>query len=111
VGLGVLTILQLLVFEGDATYNLELNSDCAAASEVTANGVEIHDAQFRLLDRGTSVLPAGTAFIAVNNTSVDAINGAFANLPEGAILTAGLDTFVASYRGGDGNDLELTVQP
>lgn len=45
-----------------------------------------------------------------NNGSGDAVVGAFANLPEGALVDlAGLATFRLSYVGGDGNDVTLTV--
>jgi len=37
------------------------------------------------------------------------ISGTFANLADGAIITVGSDNFQASYSGGDGNDLTLTV--
>lgn len=46
----------------------------------------------------------------INNVTV-AIAGTFANLPDGAILTVGANTFTASYEGGDGNDLTLMVVP
>ncbi len=37
------------------------------------------------------------------------INGDFANLGEGAIIAVGRNQLQASYLGGDGNDLALTV--
>ena len=40
-----------------------------------------------------------------------AIAGTFANLSDGASITIGSNTFQASYEGGDGNDLTLTVVP
>ncbi len=33
------------------------------------------------------------------------------NLPDGGSITVGNNTFQASYEGGDGNDLTLTVVP
>ncbi|HEY1769230.1 MAG TPA: hypothetical protein VGG02_03125 [Chthoniobacterales bacterium] len=36
-------------------------------------------------------------------------SGAFANLADGAIIKIGRNKLQASYAGGDGNDLTLTV--
>jgi hypothetical protein len=50
-------------------------------------------------------------FTAINKTSANPISGRFANLPDGSTITIGGNTFQASYEGGDGNDLTLTVVP
>jgi hypothetical protein len=50
----------------------------------------------------------GTAFGILDNDGMDAISGTFNGLPEGAILTAGGQTFRISYVGGTGNDVTLT---
>ena len=55
--------------------------------------------------------PQCTVFTVINNTSVTPISGNFANLPDGSFLTSGGNTFQATYEGGDGNDLTLTVVP
>ena len=39
------------------------------------------------------------------------ISGTFANLPDGSTFTVGRNTLQANYKGGDGNDLTLTVVP
>jgi autotransporter-associated beta strand protein len=45
----------------------------------------------------------------INNDLTDAVTGAFAGLPEGAILTANTGAkFTISYQGGTGNDVVLT---
>src|SRR3989442_11047965 len=55
----------------------------------------------------------GRKLMLVKNTCAQPIAGTFANLPEGATLTAafGAQTFLLqiSYTGGDGNDATLTV--
>ena len=55
----------------------------------------------------------GTILTLVNNTGFTPIFGTFSNLPEGAIITAtyGGQPYLLqiSYRGGDGNDITLTV--
>jgi hypothetical protein len=50
-------------------------------------------------------------FTAISNTAASPINGTFANLADGSVLTAGRNKFEVSYAGGDGNDLTLTVVP
>ncbi len=55
--------------------------------------------------------PSATVFTIIDNTSSSAISGTFANLTEGAIVTVGSNNYQASYSGGDGNDLTLTVVP
>lgn len=46
----------------------------------------------------------------INNRSTLTIP-TFTNLPDGATITAGSNAFQASYEGGDGNNLTLTVVP
>ncbi len=47
----------------------------------------------------------------ISNTSANPISGTFSNLPEGAIVNVNGNSLQASYEGGDGNDLTLTVVP
>ena len=47
----------------------------------------------------------------ISNTSADPISGTFSNLPDGGIVRINGNNFQASYSGGDGNDLTLTVVP
>ena len=54
-------------------------------------------------------LPAGTTFTILNKTSSGAINGAFAGKPQDSVFTAGGNSWVISYTGGNGNDVTLAV--
>jgi hypothetical protein len=56
-------------------------------------------------------LTQGMVLTLIKNTAVTPIAGAFANLPDGGIVTINGNNFQASYSGGDGNDLTLTVVP
>jgi hypothetical protein len=49
----------------------------------------------------------GDAFTLVSNRGADAVNGAFAGLPEGADVMVGGRQFVITYKGNDGNDVVL----
>ena len=45
----------------------------------------------------------------ISNTSANPISDACSNLPNGSIVTINGNNFQASYSGGDGNDLTLTL--
>jgi hypothetical protein len=108
---GRLIIQGGLTFNSDATYRLQINSTTASTDKVVANGVTINTgAQFTFEDLGAGSLPAGTVFTIINDTSTSLIAGTFSNLPDGSTFTSGANTFKANYKGGDGNNLTLTVQ-
>ncbi len=110
--LGTLTIQKALTFNAGATYDFALNSSRSAADQVIANGVTIASgAVFSPIDNGTAILSPGTAFTPILNGAVTPISGIFSNLPDGATVTIGSNTFQVDYEGGDGNDLTLTVVP
>jgi hypothetical protein len=54
-------------------------------------------------------LRQGLVLTLISNTSVNPISGTFSNLPDSGIVTINGNNFQASYEGGDGNDLTLTV--
>jgi hypothetical protein len=56
-------------------------------------------------------LTTGLTLTLISNTSANPISGTFSNLPDGGIVTINGNNFQASYEGGDGNDLTLTVVP
>ena len=106
-----LTIQSQLTFNSDGIYRCGVNSERARAARVVANGVVINGAQFSLLDCCGLSLLSGTVLRVIDNTSADPISGTFANLPDGGTITVGNNNLQASYTGGDGNDLTLTVVP
>jgi autotransporter-associated beta strand protein len=107
-----LTIQSSLTFKADSTYNYKLSSRRAKADQVIANGVTIESgAQFNLHAVAHAHLHIGQVFTAISNTSANPIGGTFSNLADGAIVTVNGNNFQASYTGGDGNDLTLTVVP
>ena len=104
-------IQSTLTFNSDAAYNCGLNSRTGIADKVVANGVTISGAIFSFAEFGNTVLSPGTVFTAINNTAGTPITGTFSNLADGSTLIGGSNTYQASYEGGDGNDLTLTVVP
>jgi len=108
--IGVLTILNSIIFNSESSYDFQLDSSTATSDTVTVSGVTLESgALFLATDVASSTMALGTTFTAVNNTSPLAIAGTFANLPDGSTITIGNNTFQANYEGGDGNDLTLTV--
>jgi hypothetical protein len=107
-----LTIQKALTLKADVTYSYKLNSRQAKADMVIAKAVTIESgAEFSMSVVGRDILNAGTVFTAISNTSTNPIAGTFINLPDGSTFTACRNNFQASYEGGTGNDLTLTVVP
>jgi len=109
---GILTINSAVTFNRLSTYKCVLNRSTPVAGEITAHGVTINTgATFTFVDTGTGTLTTGTVFTIINNTSANPIFGTFSNLSDGSIFTSNGNNFQASYIGGTGNDLTLTVVP
>jgi autotransporter-associated beta strand protein len=116
---GDLLVNGALTFNAGSSLKLELNGTGAGIDydqvTVAGTGGPI------TLNGGTVTLTLGyapspstiTTYTIIDNLSIGAITGAFANLPDGGTISAtfGATTydFVANYHGGDGNDLVLTV--
>ena len=55
-------------------------------------------------------LVAGQTYVIIQNDSSDAVIGNFASLPEGATFNVGNYSFQITYKGGNGNDVALTLR-
>jgi len=107
-----LTIQSALTLNDDSTYLYKLDTKRVKADEVIANGVVIDGgAKFSLRPSGNNALTTGQVFTVISNTSASPIVGTFHNLADGAIVNVNGNNLQASYTGGDGNDLTLTVVP
>ncbi len=108
----ILTIGNALSFNADGTYVWLLDTVRGIASSLVAKGVTIDSAAlFSPVELQSATLSVGTVFTVITNNGAAAILGTFSNLPDGGTLTVGSNAFQASYEGGDGNDLTLTVVP
>ena len=114
----LLSIQSSLTLNADATYTCtfkaEENRDRTRTKTgmVMANGVTINSgAMIELVGHVTGALNQGTVLTLISNSSANPISGTFSNLPDGSIVTINGNNFQASYSGGDGNDLTLTVVP
>lgn len=110
-GRGSLDIQSSLTLNTDASHNWAVNSNRVSATQVAAKGVTISGAEFSYSDLGNSTISSGTVFTVINDTAATPIAGTFSNLPDGGTIAIGSNTFQADYKGGDGNDLTLTVVP
>ena len=108
-----LTIQSALTFNSDATYTytFKAKKNKAKADKVIANGVTINGAILNLVGQTQGSLKQGLRLTLISDTSGNPISGTFSNLPDGGIVTINGNNFQASYEGGDGNDLTLTVVP
>ncbi len=108
-----LTILNQVTFNADGNYfwTFRKEMEVQRSDEVIAEGVTINGAMFSATGRDDGPLIIGTVFTAISNTSADPIRGTFTNLPDGTIIAVNGNNLQASYTGGDGNDLTLTVVP
>ena len=108
------TAQSAITFNADSTYTYTFRAkgNKSRADKVVALGVTINSgAIFTFRGTPQGALQAGLVLTAIDNTSASPISGTFSNLSDGAILTANGNNFQASYEGGDGNDLTLTVVP
>ena len=109
-----LTIQSALTFNSGSTYTytFKAKGKQAKTDKVIANGVTINSgANVTIQGTTKGSLKAGTAYTLISNTSANPISGTFSNLADGAIVNVNGNNLQASYEGGDGNDLTLTVVP
>jgi autotransporter-associated beta strand protein len=109
-----LTIQGSLTFNSDATYTYTFKAKGSRSriDKVIANGVTINSgATIALSGTAQGQLTQGMILTLIKNTAATPISGTFSNLPDGGIVTVNGNNLQASYSGGDGNDLTLTVVP
>ena len=112
-GQTTLTTQNALTLNSDATYTytFKAKKNKARTDLVIAIGVTINGATLNLTGQIQGSLKRGLTLTVISNTSANPISGTFSNLPDGAIVTVNGNNLRASYEGGDGNDLTLTVVP
>jgi fibronectin-binding autotransporter adhesin len=109
-----LTIQSALTYKSDSTYTytFKAKGNKSKTDKVVANGVTINSgATFNLSGTAQGTLNQGTILTVIKNTAATPISGTFSNLADGAIVNVNGNNLQASYTGGDGNDLTLTVVP
>jgi fibronectin-binding autotransporter adhesin len=107
-----LTLQSSLTFAISSTYTCSYrgNQRKVQFDQVIANGVTIDDTSgFNFVGQTQGNLRLGTVLTVINNTSATPIAGTFNNLADGAVISASGGNFLVNYKGGDGNDLTLTL--
>ena len=91
------------------TFAVEIAS-AASSDQLRVTGTVSMNGATLAVAVGTGVtLPVGSKFTIIDNDGTDAIAGTFGSLAEGATVISERHAFSVSYRGGDGNDVVLTV--
>jgi autotransporter-associated beta strand protein len=108
-----LTLQGSLTLQADATYTYSFKArrNQSRTDLVIANGVTINNATIAINGTTQGRLKRGTVLTVLSNTGANPISGTFSNLGDGAIVNVNGNDLQASYSGGDGNDLALTVVP
>jgi len=108
-----LTLQNNLTLQADATYtySFKARNKQTQTDLVIANGVTINGATIKLKGKVQGTVTPGMVLTVIRNTSANPISGTFSNLADGAIVAVNGNNLQASYTGGDGNDLTLTVVP
>ena len=96
----------------DLQLHLQSQAEQELSDKAIAKGVTINTgAMIALSSQTKGQLTTGLTLTLISNTSANLINGTFSNLPDGGIVMIKGNKFQASYSGGDGNDLTITVVP
>lgn len=95
------------------TYNVEIGGTtaCTGYDQLKVTGtVDLTNGTLNTSLYGGFTPSAGQTYTIIDNDSTDAVTGNFTNLPEGATFTVSGYVFQVTYKGGDGNDVVLTVK-
>lgn len=112
-GPGRLSISGAITFQGGSIFRPELGGTAAgtghdqlAVTGTVSLGAPTLD--LRLINGFTPSTTVQQSFVIIDNDGLDAVEGVFSGLSEGATLLAGDRFFTISYTGGTGNDVVLT---
>jgi fibronectin-binding autotransporter adhesin len=105
--IGALTLTGANTLHIDASGTLAANWD-----KLVANGATLGSTSTLQLSIANSLTFAwGSQYTLIDNTSLSAISGTFSGIAEGGTYTFNGYEFLATYAGGDGNDLVFTAVP
>lgn len=118
---GCLTV-DTLQIEGEYQFELGGNDPCSGYDQIKVMNTTYTTPTVNLAVNGvtTSVLTTsryngftpkqGQSFTIISVAGTQPVNGTFNGLPEGATFTQNGIVFKITYKGGDGNDVVLTVE-
>lgn len=109
---GCLTATGALSLSGEYDFELGGADACTGYDQIKAGGVTINTTASLVTSRYNNYTPTqGQVFTIIDNqinVSIP-VNGTFQGLAEGAVFEQNGVQFRISYKGGDGNDVTLTV--
>ena len=107
---GVLTSTGPTIFNS-GFFRVDLDGPTAGSDygQLATGGLSLNPLATMLELDQTFTPSIGKVFRIIDNTSGGPVAGSFLDLPEGAIFGSGGQAFQISYKGGDGNDVTLTV--
>lgn len=104
-----------LEFEEGGIYEFEIEgNDAGEYDQINVAGtVKLGSGTLRVIQLDSFKPSSGKSFVIIKNNGNDKVTGTFAGLTEGATVesTNGKVSYTISYKGGDGNDVELTSIP
>lgn len=113
---GRLTVLEALTLQEGAVYEVEIKNkddyDQLVVGEnysIGSNAIILNNATLEGIVLEGFSMNAGDEFIIINNLSNTDVSGTFKDLPEGATFKISDGVFKITYKGGDGNDVVLSV--
>lgn len=98
-----------LLFEEGGTYQFEIGKDAADQIKVTGT-VTLGNATLDIQHFEKYVPPVNKQYVLIDNDGTDAVTGTFKDLAEGATFSRNGYTYQIGYKGGDGNDVVLTIK-
>jgi hypothetical protein len=104
-GVGTLTTGRLI-----AGCLFDVDIDATGADKVVVHGLVALGGTLTVFPASGFTPPANAVYRIIDNDGTDFVGGAFTNAHQGAVVTTinGVPLFI-NYRGGDGNDVELTT--
>lgn len=96
-----------------ASYDFDLGGTekCTGYDQIHVNGaVNLGDGTLATHLYGGYTPKAGDTFTIIENDGADSVSGTFDGIVEGSNFTQNGIVFKITYKGGDGNDVTLTVQ-
>ncbi|MCU0707282.1 MAG: right-handed parallel beta-helix repeat-containing protein, partial [Pirellula sp.] len=109
---GIITINGNYAQSSAANLEIEIqgtNPNTPDFDQLIVNGTVTLDGTLNILHLGGFIAANGDTFRIIDNDGVDAVNGAFSGLSEGATFVSDGQVYRITYVGGTGNDVVLTA--
>ena len=99
-----------LTISGTYLAQLDGNDPCNDYGQLqVSNSIDVTGATLQVSVLSGFTPTAGQSFVIIDNSGSNPVTGTFNGLAEGSTFTSDGTTFQISYKGGDGNDVTLTV--